>query len=122
MEATVQLNNSLTFLSYATGVIIIFVGAMLFKVGYDLSKLIRNVDDTVTITKTELEPTLKNINKTVDIVSSVVIKTDENIKKVKHFISKTPLKLLGSISKLSSKASKGFWSGLSAALKMFSKK
>ena len=122
METTAQLNNSLMFLAYATGIIILVVGAMLTKVVYDVSKLTRNDDDTVTIAKTELEPTLKNINKSVEIVSGIIIKTDENMKKVKNFISKTPLKLLGNLSKLTSKASKGFWSGLSAALKMFSKK
>ena len=112
METTVQLNNSLTFLAYATGIIILIVG--------DLSKLTRNVDETVTIAKTELEPTLKNINKSVEILSGVIIKTDSNIKKIKNFLSKTPLKLLGNLSKLSSRASRGFWSGLSAAMKMFS--
>lgn len=122
METTVQLNNSLTFLAYSTGIIVLFVGVMLTKVLFDLSKLTRNVDDTVTIAKTELEPTLKNINKSVEIISEIVIKTDENIKKVKDFVSKTPLKLLGGLSKLTAKASKGFWSGMCTALKMFSKK
>jgi hypothetical protein len=123
MDATTaQLNVSLTFLAYATGVIIIIVGGMLTKVLYDMSKLTRNVDDTVTIAKTELEPTLKNINKSVEIVSGVIVKTDESLKKVKTFFAKTPLKLLGSLSKLTSKASRGFWTGLSAALKMLSKK
>ena len=122
MDSTIQLHNSLTFLAYATGVIILLVGAMLTKVLYDLSKLTRNVDETVTITKTELEPTLKNINKSVEIVSDVIIKTDEKIKNIKRFISKTPLKLLSTLSKLSSRASKGFWSGISSAFKLFSKK
>ena len=122
MDTTAQLNTSLTFLAYSTGAIVILVGVMLAKVLFDLSKLTRNVDETVTITKTELEPTLKNVNKSVEIVSGIIIKTDENIKKFKGFVSKTPLKLLGSLSKLTSKASRGFWSGLTAALRMFSKK
>lgn len=122
MEATAQLNNSLIFLAYATGVIILLVGVMLAKVFYDLSKLTKNVDETVTIVKTELEPTLKNVNKSVEIVSGIIISADTKYKNFKNFMAKTPLKLLGSISKLSSKASRGFWTGLSAALKMFSKK
>jgi len=122
METAAQLNNSLIFLSYATGIIILLVGIMLTKVLFDVSKLTKNVDETVTIVKTELEPTLKNVNKSVEIVSGIIVKTDENMKKVKVFLSKTPLKLLGNLSRLTSKASKGFWSGLSAALKMFSKK
>ena len=122
MESAVQLNNSLTFLAYATGLIILIAGVMLTKVLYDLAKLTRNVDETVTIVKTELEPTLKNVNKSVEIVSGIIINTDAKLKKVKSFLSKTPLKLMGGLLKLTDKASKGFWSGLLAALKMFSKK
>ncbi len=122
MDNAAQLNTSLTFLAYGTLIIVFLVGGMLAKVLYDLSKLTRNVDETVIIVKTELEPTLKNVNKSVEIVSGVIIKTDENIKKVKGFIAKTPLKLISGFSKLSDKASKGFWGGVAAALKMFSKK
>ncbi len=121
METT-HLYHGLTFLSYATGIIIILVGVMLTKVLFDLSKLTRNIDDTTTIVKTELEPTLKNVNKSVEIVSGVIIKADEGVKKVKEMVSKTPLKLVGNLSKFTGKAVKGFWTGLSAAIKMFAKK
>ena len=121
METT-HLYQGLTFLSYATGIIVILVGIMLAKVLFDLSHLTRNIDETTTIVKTELEPTLKNINKSVEIVSSVIIKTEEGVNKVKRFISRTPLKLVGSISKLTGKATRGFWNGLCTAFKMFSKK
>ena len=120
--ATTVLYQGLTFLSYSTGVIVILVGVMLVKVLFDISKLTRNVDETTTIIKTELEPTLKNINKSVEIVSGMIIKTDENIQKVKKFISKTPLKFIGQISKLSGKAAKGFFGGLCSAFKYFAKK
>ena len=120
--ATTELYQGLTFLSYATGVIVILVGIMLVKVLFDISKLTRNIDETTTIVKTELEPTLKNINKSVEIVSGVIIKTDENIQKIRSFLSKTPLKLIGQISKLSGKAAKGFFGGLFSAFKMFAKK
>ena len=82
---TAQLYQGLTFLSYATGVIVILVGVMLAKVLFDLSRLTKNIDETTTIVKTELEPTLKNINKSVEIVSGIIIKTDEGFKKVKNF-------------------------------------
>ena len=119
---TAQLYNGLTFLAYATGVIIILVGVMLVKVLYDISHLTKNLDETTTIVKTELEPTLKNINKSVEIVSGIIIKTDEGFKKVKEFVSKTPLKLIGQFSKLTGKAAKGFFGGLCSAFKMFAKK
>ncbi len=120
--AATELYQGLTFLSYATGIIVVFVGIMLVKVLYDISKLTRNIDETTTIIKTELEPTLKNINKSVEIVSGVIIKTDESIQKVKKFLAKTPLKLIGQVSKLSGKVAKGFFGGMCSAFKMFSKK
>ena len=120
--ATTELYQGLTFLSYATGIIVILVGVMLVKVLFDISKLTKNIDETTTIVKTELEPTLKNINKSVEIVSGMIIKTDAGIQKVKAFISKTPLKLVGQLSKLSGKAARGFLGGLCSAFKTFSKK
>ncbi|MBQ3048091.1 MAG: hypothetical protein IJD48_03655 [Clostridia bacterium] len=119
---TAQLYQGLTFLSYSTGIIVILVGIMLVKVLFDVSKLTKNIDETTTIIKTELEPTLKNINKSVEIVSGVIIKTDESIQKVREFLSKTPLKFIGQFSKLTGKAAKGFFGGLCTAFKMFSKK
>ena len=117
-----ELYQGLTFLAYATGIIVILVGIMLVKVLYDISHLTKNVDETTTIIKTELEPTLKNINKSVEIVSGIIVKTDEGFKKVKNFISKTPLKLAGQLSKLTGKAARGFFGGLCTAFKTFSKK
>lgn len=119
---TAQLYQGLTFLAYATGAIVILVGIMLTKVLLDISRLTKNIDETTTIVKTELEPTLKNINKSVEIVSGIIIKADAGVAKVKEFISKTPLKLVGQISKLAGKATKGFMGGLCSAFKMFSKK
>ena len=121
METT-QLYQGLTFLSYSTGVIVILVGIMLVKVLFDLSKLAKNIDETTTIIKTELEPTLKNINKSVEIESGIIKKTDEAVNKVKGFISKTPLKLLGQLSMFTGKAAKGFFGGLCTAFKLFCKK
>ena len=119
---TAQLYQGLTFLAYSTGVIIILVGVLLGKLLYDISHLTRNLDETATIIKTELEPTLKNVNKSVEIISNVIIKADEGFNKAKDFLSKTPLKLVGQISKLTGKATKGFFSGLCTAFKTFSKK
>ena len=117
-----QLYHGLTFLSYATGIIVILVGVMLVKLLFDLSKLTKNIDETTTIVKTELEPTLKNVNKSVEIVSGLIIKTDDGLKKVKEFMSKTPFKVLGKLTSLTGKATKGFFTGLCTAFKYFAKK
>ena len=121
METT-QLYQGLTFLAYSTGIIVLLVGGMLFKVLYDVSHLTKNINETVTIVKTEIEPTLKNVNKSVEIISGLIIKTDEGIKKVRNFLSKTPLKLIGKISKFSGKAAKSFLGGLCSAFKNLHKK
>ncbi len=117
-----QLYQSLTFLAYATGVIIVLVGIMLVKVLFDVSKLTKNINETTTIVKTELEPTLKNVNKSVEIVSGIVIKTDEGINKVKDFIANSPLKILTKLSSFGGSVAKGFFGGLCTALKSRKKK
>jgi len=122
MEATAQLNISLTFLAYGTLIIVLTVGGMLAKVFYDLSKLTRNIDDTVNVVREELTPTLKNVNKSVEIVSGIIIKADAGVSKVKEFIANSPLKILSKLSTVSGTIVKGFFGGLCAGLKIFGKK
>lgn len=119
---TAHLYQSLTFLAYATGIIVILVGGMLIKVLFDLSKLTKNVNETAEIVKEELTPTLKNINKSVAIVSGIIIKADEGVNKVKDFIKKTPLNILCKLSSITGSVAKGFTTGLSTAFKFFTKK
>ena len=121
MEST-QLYQSLTFLAYATGVIIILVGIMLVKVLFDLSKLTRNINETTDIVKAELVPTLKNVNKSVEILSGIIIKTDAGINKVKDFIANSPLKILTKLSSVGGSVAKGIFGGIVAGLKIFGKK
>ena len=121
METT-HLYQSLTFLAYATGIMVILVGGMLFKVLFDLSKLAKNVNETAEIVKEELTPTLKNINKSVEIISGIIIKTDEGVNKIKDFIRKSPLSILGKLSSITGSVAKGFMSGLGTAFKFFAKK
>ena len=117
---TAQLYQSLTFLAYATGVIVILVGAMLIKVLFDLSKLTKNINETTTIVKTELTPTLQNINKSVEIVSGIIIKADESVNKIKDAIKNSPLNILAKVTSLTGSVAKGFFSGLCSAFKIFS--
>ena len=117
-----QLYQGLTFLAYATGIIVILVGIMLVKVLFDLSKLTSNINDTANTVKEELVPTLKNVNKSVEIVSGVIIKADEGVNKVKEFIANSPLKILAKLSTIGGTVAKGFFGGLCAGLKAFGKK
>ena len=117
-----QLYQGLTFLAYATGVMLILIGIMLVKVLIDLSKLMSNVNDTANLVKEELVPTLKNVNKSVEIVSGIIIKADEGVSKVKNFIANSPLKILAKLSTVGGTVAKGFLGGLCAGLKTFGKK
>ena len=117
-----QLYQGLAFLAYATGIVVLLVGGMLFKLAYDTSKLTRNLNSTIDIAKEELVPTLKNVNKSVEIVSGIIIKADAGVNKVKDFIANSPLKILGKLSTVTGTVAKGFFSGLCAGLKTFGKK
>ncbi len=117
-----QLYQGLTFLAYATGVMVILVGIMLVKVLFDVSQLKQKVSETIDIINAELVPTLKNVNKSVEIVSGIVIKTDAGINRVKDFISKSPLKIFSKMSSLTGTIAKGFFGGLCAGMKIFGKK
>ena len=117
-----QLYQGLTFLAYATGIIIILVGLMLVKVLFDLSKLTNNINDTTNVVKEELIPTLKNVNKSVEIISGIIIKADAGVNKVKEFIANSPLKILTKLSSMTGTIAKGFFGGLCAGLKIFGKK
>ncbi len=119
---TAQLYQSLTFLSYATGIIVILVGVMLIVVLFNLAKLAKNINETTDIVKEELVPTLKNVNKSVEIISGIIIKTDAGINKVKDIISKSPFAILSKLGSATGTVAKGFFSGLKTAIKIFSKK
>ena len=119
---TAQFYQSLTFLAYATGIMVVFVGIMLVKVLFDLSKLTRNINETTDVIKAELIPTLKNVNKSVEILSGIIIKTDAGINKIKDIIAKSPLGVFTKMSAVTSVVAKGFWSGLCSAFKIFGKK
>ena len=117
-----QLYQGLTFLAYATGIIVILVGIMLIKVLFDLSELTNNINDTANTVKEELVPTLKNVNRSVEIVSGIIIKADAGVSRIKEFIANSPLKILAKLSTIGGTVAKGFFGGLCAGLKTFGKK
>ena len=58
----IALNHGLTFLAWATGVIVVIIGGFLVKLLIDLSALAKNLNETSNIVNTELKPTLKELN------------------------------------------------------------
>ncbi len=68
------LNQGLTFLAVATGIIVIIVGGFLIKLLIDLTKLAKNVDETAVIIKSEIQPTLQELTNTMKSINSIAQK------------------------------------------------
>jgi len=84
----IALNNGLTFLAVATGIIVLVVGGFLVKLLFDLSKLTKNLNETTQIVNTELKPTLENINQTLNSINEIVTSTNNGVGDVKNAIGK----------------------------------
>lgn len=121
----ILLYQGLTFLACATGVMLIIVGGFLIKLLIDLSKLTKNVDETTTIVKAEIEPTLKELNKALTSINTIAQNADKQV----DSLAKTFENVLGAgvlaISRaktLSGGLIKGLVKGLVTAIKLFMKK
>ncbi len=84
----IALNQGLTFLAWATGVIVIVVAGFLVKLLIDLSVLVKNLNETSNIVNTELKPTLKELNQTLSSINDIVKNTDKNVGDFKFAIGK----------------------------------
>lgn len=126
MDASqIVLNHGLTFLAVATGIIVVVVGGFLVKLLFDLSKLAKNVDETTTIVKAEVEPTLKELNKALQSINSIAQNADKQV----DSLSKLFENLLGASSvafikakKVSGGIIKGLVKGLITVFKLFMKR
>ena len=121
----ILLNHGLTFLALATGIIIVVVGGFLVKLLLDLSKLAKNVDETTSIVKSELEPTLKEFNNALKSINSIAKNADKQV----DSLSKLVESILGLSAtafararNLSGGIFKGLLKGLVTVTKMFMKK
>ena len=121
----IVLNHGLTFLAIATGIILVVVGGFLIKLLIDLSTLTKNVDETTTIVKSELEPTLHELNIALKSINSIAQNADKQV----DSLSKVFENLLGASAGIFNRAKdlsgglvKGFVKGLVTVIKMFMKK
>lgn len=121
----IALNHGLTFLAFATGVIVIIVAGFLVKLLIDLSKLAKNVDETTSMVKEEMEPTLKELNKALQSINSIAENADKRV----DSLAKMFEGLLGASGIALAKAKtisggllKGLFKGLTMMIKMFLKK
>lgn len=84
----IALNNGLTFLAVATGIIILVVGGFLVKLLIDLSALAKNLNETSIIVNTELKPTLNSVNETLTSINEIIKSTDKGVGDFKSAIGK----------------------------------
>jgi len=119
------LNHGLTFLAVATGLILIVVGGFLIKLLIDLSKLTKNVDETTTIVKSEIEPTLQELNTALKSINSIAQNADKQV----NSLAKLFEDVLGASAVMFTRAKnlsggllKGVIKGLATIIKLFLKK
>ena len=84
----IALNHGLTFLTWATGIVIIVVAGFLVKLLIDLSALAKNLNETSIIVNTELKPTLKELNQTLNSINEIVKSTDKGVGDFKYAVGK----------------------------------
>lgn len=113
----IALNQGLTFLAWATGVVFIVVAGFLVKLLIDLSALAKNLKETSNIVNTELKPTLKELNQILSSINEIVKNTDKGVGDFKsavgNFIDKTKI--------VSGTLFGGLIKGFTTAYKMFRK-
>lgn len=84
----IALNQGLTFLAWATGLVVIIVAGFLVKLLIDLSVLAKNLNQTSIIVNTELKPTLKELNETLSSINEIVKNTDKGVGDFKSAVGK----------------------------------
>lgn len=119
------LNHGLTFLAVSTAIMLIVVGSFLVKLIIDLSKLAKNVDETTTIVKAEIEPTLQELNKALKSINSIAQNADKQVDTLGKFLENAfgvGALALTRAKNISGGLLKGLVKGLATVVKMFIKK
>ena len=115
MSATLEI--ALLFLIVA----VIIVLGFLVKLLIDSIKLVKNLNETTTIVKNEIEPTLKELNKTLENLNSFAKDADIQFTKARKLL--TSLLGFGSVALGGVKnITGGFLKGLIAGIKFFTQK
>lgn len=113
----IALNQGLTFLVWATGIILIVVAGFLVKLLIDLSTLAKNLNQTSIIINTELKPTLCELNQTLSSINEIVKNTDKGVGDFKSAIAG----LVDKTKVVSGTLFSGLIKGFATAYKMFKK-
>lgn len=121
----ILLNHGLTFLAVATGIMVLTVGGFCIKLAVDLSKLTKNLDETTTIVKSELEPTFKELNTALKSINSIAQNADKQVDSLSKLIENAfgvGATVFKKAKNLSGGMVKGLIQGVVTVVKMFLKK
>lgn len=118
LTSQIALNHGLTFLAWATGIIVIIAGGFLIKLLYDLIQLSKNLNDTTLLVNSEIKPTLKELNDTLHSINAIVKNTDQGVDNFKSGVEK----FFGKTKVVSESIIGGAIKGFSTVYKMFAKK
>lgn len=77
-----QLAIGLTFLSWASGILLIIAGVFVIKLVIDLSVLVRNLNKSAKVINNEIEPIMKNINESTTAINEVVQSVSGKVEKI----------------------------------------
>lgn len=113
----IALNQGLTFLAWATGIVVIVVAGFLIKLLIDLSKLAKNLNETSTIINTELKPTLENVNETLNSINDIIKSTDKGVGDFKSAVGK----IVDKTKEVSGSIFGGLLSGFATVYRIFKK-
>ncbi len=113
----IALNQGLTFLAWATGIVVIVVAGFLIKLLIDLSALAKNLNQTSILLNDELKPTLKELNSTLGSINAIVKSTDKNVDNFKTAVERT----FGKTKLLSESIFGGIIKGFTTVYSMFAK-
>lgn len=95
-----NLDPSLHFLIYTTGILFIIIGVFIAKLLMDLSNLTKSVDSLTKKVDQEVAPTLKEVQATLVNINSIISTVEKQMGNAKHQIEKG----FSGISKASHKA------------------
>ena len=114
----IALNHGLTFLAWASGVILIVIACFLVKLLMDLSALAKNLNQTSIMLNTELKPTLDELHETLQSVNSIIKNTDNNMGSIKDAVENT----FGKTKAITGSLFSGVVKGFGTMWKLFTKK
>ena len=114
----IALNNGLTFLAWATAVILIVIAGFVIKLLIDCDVLVKNLNKTSVMLNDELKPTLDELQETLQSVNSIIKSTDTHMVNIRDAVENT----FGKTKAITGTLFSGLIKGFGTMWRLFSKK